>query len=84
MQSIQKTPLWQRALCGLLCIAGLVALPFNAVHEVHRGWSQLWPMLLGAYGLYLFGHIALLGKLPGKVSGTRYIRFHRKTKRHKP
>ena len=83
MQSTRTTPMWQRALCGLLCVAGLVALPFNAAQQVHHGWSQIWSMFLGAYGLYLFGHIALLGKLPGKVPGTQYIRFRDKTRRSK-
>lgn len=55
----KRTPVWQRAVCGLLSIAGLVALVSSAVHS---GFSDVWATvvwLFGVYGVVLFGAFAV-------------------------
>lgn len=75
MQFGRMVPMWQRIVCGLLCVGGLLALPFNAVHGAYRGWHFVVQILSGAGGFYLFGHTALYGRLPGKLPGTKHVRF---------
>lgn len=72
-------PMWQRVFCGLLCVGGLLAVPLNAVHGAYHGWSGVFAIVTAAGGIYLFGCIALLGRLPGKLAGTEFVRF-----RHTP
>ncbi len=79
MDNKRVAPMWQRAFCGLLGIGGAVALPVNAIQGVYHGWHGVFAMVTAAGGAYLFGYIALRGRLPGKLSGTEYVHF-----RHNP
>lgn len=81
MQSDLKAPLWQRAVCGLLCLGGALALPFNAIHGDYHGWHGIAQIILGIGGAYLFGHLALRGRLYGKVSGTEHVHFRHADRR---
>lgn len=77
MESKRAASIWQRVICGLFCIAGVIAVPFNFIHRGNFSWHEIVWAFSGVYGSYLFGHIAWRGRLPGKVPGTAYVRFRR-------
>lgn len=79
MANKRVAPMWQRVVCALLCIGGALAFAFNAVHGAYHGWHGVFAIVTAAGGIYLFGCIALLGRLPGKLAGTGFVRF-----RHAP
>ena len=83
MQTNRVAPIWQRVVCGVLCVGGMLALPFNILHGDYHGWHGAALILLAVGGVYWFGHIALRGRLPGRVPGTEYVRFrHRSSQRN--
>jgi len=71
MQLNRVAPIWQRVICGVLCTAGIVALPLNALNEHYSGRNGLVFILFAGGGIYLFGYIALCGRLPGKLFRTK-------------
>jgi len=75
MQSNRVAPIWQRVVCGGICVGGILALPLNAIHGEYHGRYGVALIIFGVVGLYLFGCVALRGKLPGKLPGTEYVRF---------
>jgi hypothetical protein len=79
MDNKTVAPKWQRVFCALVGVGGAAAVLASAVHGDVQGWHKLASALIALYGAYLFGYIALRGRLPGKYPGTRYVRF-----RHPP
>lgn len=75
MDKTRVAPMWQRIFCGLLCMGGAVALPLNGIHGVYQGWRGVFAIVGAVGGTYLFGCIALRGRLPGKRPGTGFVRF---------
>ena len=75
MNNKRVAPVWQRVFCGLICVGAILALPLDAVHGSYHGWSGVFLIISAVGGVYLFGCIALLGYLPGKLPGTEYVRF---------
>ncbi len=72
--------MWQRVFSGLLCVGTGLALSVNAIHGSYHGWHSV-TAILAAAGAYVFGCIALRGRLPGKLVGTEYVRLRRTSDR---
>jgi len=59
MMTKMSTPIWQRVICGVLSVAGAVALVANVlVGSVHGIWGiAVW--VFGVFGAVTFGRIAV-------------------------
>jgi uncharacterized protein (DUF58 family) len=59
MMTKMSTPIWQRVICGVLSVAGAVALVANVlVGSVHGIWAiAVW--VFGVFGAVTFGRIAV-------------------------
>lgn len=64
----RSAPIWQRVICGVLAIGGGVALVAEVLYGVSSHQS-LVSLLFGLGGLYLFGYIAVRGRLPRPYFG---------------
>ena len=54
-----STPVWQRLVCGLLCVAGAVAIVVNALDgSVHGIWG-ITAWVLAAFGAVDCGRVAV-------------------------
>ena len=85
MDSHRVAPMWQRIFSGLFCVGGIVAVLVPSIHGgTAPGWNKIASELAALYGAWLFGFIALRGRLPGKFPGTDYVGFGRHGSRQKP
>lgn len=59
MMTKMSTPIWQRVMCGLLSVAGAVALVVNVLDgSVHGIWGiAAW--VFGVFGVVIFGRAAV-------------------------
>ena len=59
MMKKMSTPIWQRVICGLFFVAGVVALVANILDgSVHGIWGiAAW--LFGVFGTVTFGRVAI-------------------------
>lgn len=55
----KRFPLWQRIVCGVLGVAGLVALVVNMLGGQVHGAVSICMWFLGLAGAYVFGRAAL-------------------------
>lgn len=68
MEQEKKAPTWQRVVAGLLAAGVLWALVMRVVDHGFEGGERLLSMLLALYGMYAFGHVAVLGRLPKSLT----------------
>jgi len=54
----KRFPLWQRIACGILCVAGLIALGVNTLSGQVHGAVSIYTWFLGLAGTYVFGRAA--------------------------
>lgn len=54
-----STPVWQRVMCGLLSVAGAVALVANAMDGSVRGIWGIAAWVFGVFGAVAFGRAAI-------------------------
>ncbi|MGY3265512.1 hypothetical protein [Lysobacter sp. HA35] len=59
---------WQRILAALLSIGGIVATGLDVSRASQQSSLSVALALLGLYGAYLFGYVALRGELPKSLS----------------
>jgi hypothetical protein len=59
MTQRKRLPLWQRVVCGVLCVAGLIALGVNMLSGQVHGAVSIYMWFLGLAGAYVFGRAAL-------------------------
>lgn len=64
----RSAPIWQRVICGALAVGGGVALVAELVSGVGSRQSVV-SLLFGLAGLYIFGYVAVCGRLPRPYFG---------------
>lgn len=64
MQSDGKVPRWQRVISALFSLAGTLVLADQLLEDKLLSWTQIAIALVALYGVYMFGCIAVRGKLP--------------------
>lgn len=74
-----SAPIWQRVICAVLAVGGSIAvvaqLVAGGVHPSHHGFLSA---IFALGGVYLFGHVAWRGHLPGRYAdgGNTSSLFH--------
>lgn len=74
-----STPLWQRTLCALFAMGGGLAVGAEFVTGgFHASFRSVVSLALAVGGIYLFGHVALRGRLPRPYAGggNSSLHFH--------
>ena len=75
-----SAPTWQRAICGLFAVAGVIVIPFVAVAWLLDGrvvqGNVLFALFMAVIGTLIFGFVSLMGRLPAffGTSGPRVNR----------
>lgn len=68
MEQEKRAPMWQRVVAGLLAAAVIWAMVSRWLDHGFEGGDRLLPTLLALYGMYAFGHVAVLGRLPRSLT----------------
>ena len=58
MTTYSSTPIWQRVVCGLLCVAGAVALIANVLEGSVHGILGIVGWVIGVLGAVIFARVA--------------------------
>ena len=59
MMTKMSTPIWQRVMCGLLSVAGAVALVANVLNGAVHGMWGIAAWVFGVFGAVTFGRAAV-------------------------
>jgi hypothetical protein len=72
-----STPVWQRILCAVFAIGGGIAVGAELVTGgFHASFPGVGSLALALGGTYLFGHVALRGRLPRPYAGGGNASLH--------